>query len=220
MKSFNMLELFKGTGSVGKVAEKDFNIVSLDLDKNSNATITTDILEWDYKKYFEETNFIPDFIWASPPCNTFSILAYKRYGRNTKTAEPISDKAKIGTNILYRALDIIEFFKTKNPNLLFVVENPFGMMRYDKRIKELKYHLTAYCLYGFDVMKPTNFFSNFDLNLKSKKECKHKKHKETVYLKPEDRYRIPPKLIENILDDFFKTTSKNAVSDKALQDGI
>lgn len=211
-----MLELFKGTGSVGKVAKKDFNIVSLDLNEKSKATITTDILNWDYEKYFEESKFIPDFIWASPPCNTFSVLAYPRKERNTKTAEPISERAKVGTNILYRTLDIIEFYKSKNPNLLFVIENPFGMMRNDKKIKELKHHLTAYCLYGFEVMKPTNFFTNFDLNLKSKKECPHKKHKETVYLKLEERYMIPPKLIKNILSDFFKATTKNAVSDKAL----
>ena len=220
MKSFNMLELFKGTGSVGKVGEKDFNIVSLDSNEKSNATITTDILEWDYKKFFEETNFIPDFIWASPPCNSYSILAYTRKERDIKTAEPLSDRATIGTNILYQTLDIIEFFQSKNPNLLFVVENPRGMMRLDKRIKLLKEHLTLYCLYEDLRMKPTNFFSNFDLNLKSKKECNHTSHPKTAYLKLEERYMIPPKLIENILDDFFKTTSKNAIHDKAIQDGI
>ena len=41
-----LLELFSGTGSVGRVArEFGFSVVSLDL-KNANIK---DILEWDYK---------------------------------------------------------------------------------------------------------------------------------------------------------------------------
>lgn len=44
----NHLELFSGTGSFGKVSKKiGYNIVSLDVD--GRATITEDILKWDYK---------------------------------------------------------------------------------------------------------------------------------------------------------------------------
>ena len=56
-----LLELFSGTGSVGKVAKTlGWEVVSLDL---KNADINEDILEWDYEKY--EPNYL-DFIWASP----------------------------------------------------------------------------------------------------------------------------------------------------------
>ena len=56
-----LLELFSGTGSVGKVAKTlGWEVVSLDL---KNADINEDILEWDYKKY--EPNYF-DMVWASP----------------------------------------------------------------------------------------------------------------------------------------------------------
>ena len=45
-----LLELFSGTGSIGKVAvNQNFEITSLD--KDMEATIKTDILDWNYKTY-------------------------------------------------------------------------------------------------------------------------------------------------------------------------
>lgn len=153
-----MLELFKGTGSVGKVFKKDFNIVSMDLEEKYKPDLEMDILEWNYKKWYAETKFKPDFIWASPPCNTYSPLAYPLRERNPETAEPYSDRAKMGTKILYRTLDIIKFFKKINPHLFFVIENPRGMMRKDRRMKKLILNHTLYCLYGDQRRKPTDFF--------------------------------------------------------------
>ena len=46
----NILELFSGTGSIGKVAiEFGHHVISLD--KDMDADIKTDILDWDYKEY-------------------------------------------------------------------------------------------------------------------------------------------------------------------------
>ena len=56
-----LLELFSGTGSVGRVARRlGWEVVSLDL---KDADISTDILKWDFKTY-EPKHF--NFIWASP----------------------------------------------------------------------------------------------------------------------------------------------------------
>ena len=63
-----LLELFSGTGSVGKVAkELGYDVVSLDL---KDANINTDILNWNYK-VFKQNEF--NIIWASPPCVEYSI---------------------------------------------------------------------------------------------------------------------------------------------------
>ena len=45
----NLLELFSGSQSVGKVArDLGFNVLSLGL---KNADINCDVLEWDYKQF-------------------------------------------------------------------------------------------------------------------------------------------------------------------------
>lgn len=188
-----LLELFKGTGSVGKVAKKlGYNVVSLDFEEKYKPDILTDILKWDYKDFPT-----PDFIWASPPCNTFSSLAYPLKERNIDNAKPYSDRAKLGTKILHQTLKIISYFLKKNPKLKFCIENPHGMMRKDPKMKDLPMETTKYCLYGDEKYKPTDFWSNYKLDLKQGK-CKGTItvcDAQTI----EQRYRMPPKLIKQIL---------------------
>ena len=75
-----ILELFSGTGSVGKIAkEKGWEVVSVDIrtyHDQEPPTHLVDILKFDYKKY---KNF--DIIWASPPCTYFSALIKPWIGR-------------------------------------------------------------------------------------------------------------------------------------------
>ena len=196
-----LLEIFKGTGSVGKVAKKlGYNVISLDYDEKFKPDIHTDILKWNYKKFVKDTGFIPDFIWASPPCNTFSAMVYPLRERNPQTAEPYSDRAKLGTKILYKTLTIINYFKKLNPKLKYTIENPRGMMRFDKRMKKLpNLETTAYCLYGDIKYKPTDFWSNFKMNLKPVIPPSGCKHEPITALKLTQRYSIPGKLIKQIL---------------------
>lgn len=196
-----LLELFKGSGSVGKVAVKvGYDVVSVDLDPIYTPDIETDILEWDYKKFSKENNYIPDYIWASPPCNTYSPFAYRLKERNTKTAEPYSERAKIGTKILYKTLEIIKYFNKLNPNLCYCIENPRGMMRQDPKMEKLPYRATTYyCYYGDKKLKPTDFWSNYPLGLKEIDDvCKEYTLVKDIY-KIEDKYSIPPKLIKQII---------------------
>jgi hypothetical protein len=221
-----LLELFKGTGSVGKQAIKmGYSVISLDLEPIYTPDIETDILEWDYKKWANENNYVPDMIWASPPCNTYSPLVYRLYERDTQTAKPFSDRAKLGTKILYKTLEIIEYFLKKNPKLLFIIENPRGMMRMDARMKKLARETTLYCLYGDFKRKPTDFWNNFPqgLNLNQDKQC----HCKTIPVQDlktiEERYSMPSKLIKHFLDEFKQQYSKKGGSvetDDFKSDGI
>jgi hypothetical protein len=205
-KNLNMFELFKGTGSIGKVAKRmGFNVVSLDFDPIYTPDIETDILKWDYKKWAEDNKFIPDYIWSSPPCNTYSTLAYRLKERDTKTAEPKSARAKEGTAILHKTLEIIKYFQSKNPKMLYTIENPRGMMRHDKEIKKLpNRETTLYCLYGDFKRKPTDFWSNFPMGLKPHTEkCMGKNVISNLANLPtiEQRYSIPSKLVKKILTE-------------------
>lgn len=208
-----LLELFKGTGSVGKVAKRmGMTVMSVDLLDKYTPDIVADILEWDYKKFHNETGFVPDLLWASPPCNTFSTLAYVFKERNTKTAKPKSARARQGTAILYRTLEIILYFQKLNPKMVYVVENPRGMMRLDEKVKALPHRdTTLYCLYGDMRRKPTDFFNNVGLELKdpdSYVACKGKKLVGVVDLPLNERYKIPPKLVRTILTSMVEKYKK------------
>jgi site-specific DNA-cytosine methylase len=204
-----LLELFKGTGSVGKEAKKlGYSVVSLDNLEKYKPDILTDILKWDYKKWSEDNNYIPDYIWASPPCNTYSPLVYPLKERCPKTAKPYSERAKTGTKILYKTLEIINYFKSKNPKLLYVIENPRGMMRKDSRMKKLPYlSTTYYCYYGDNRRKPTDFWSNYPLGLIEVLEpCEDYVKIQDIPLN--DRYKIPAKLVKQIIYNAVKKIKK------------
>ena len=65
-----LLEIFSGTGSIGKVARKlGLSVISIDIEAKFKPDIITDILTYDYKSLP-----IPDILWASPPCTSFSRL--------------------------------------------------------------------------------------------------------------------------------------------------
>ena len=92
-----VLELFSGTGSVGKVLKKfDWDVISLDIDER--ADIVCDILEWDYKKYPKDTF---DIIWSSPPCDEYSIM---NHCRPTKICDLES-----ADKLVLKALEIVDY---------------------------------------------------------------------------------------------------------------
>ena len=96
-----LLELFSGTGSVGKVAKDfDFNVVSLD---SKGALINTDILDWNYKDY-DKGHF--DLIWASPPCVEYSIA-------KTTGVRKLEEANKI----VKKTIEIIKYFELNTGSL-------------------------------------------------------------------------------------------------------
>ena len=68
----NVLELFAGSRSVGKVADNlGCNVFSVDIEPFDNIDLVKDIL--DVKQ--NDIPFYPDMIWASPPCTYFSVAS-------------------------------------------------------------------------------------------------------------------------------------------------
>ena len=204
-KKLKLLELFSGSGSVGKVAKRmGYEVVSLDL--VFPATYKCDIMKWDYKKY--PPGYF-DVVWASPPCTEFS------YAKTTGTRDFVG-----ALKLVNKALEIIRYFK---PNF-YAIENPVGHLRHMKVMKKRKDKKTiSYCKYGYGYRKNTDIWTNSSFKpLKCEGEfmCDFKKkhgfHQNTVQsgprltghteqqpvIKLEERYKIPQRLIRDIFKGF------------------
>lgn len=162
----NLLELFAGSRSVGKEAEKlGFNVFSVDWKNYDNINLSIDIENLTIK----DVPFIPDIIWASPDCTTYSIAAISKH-RNGII--PKSDYAKKCDKVNEHFISLINEWKKLNNNLVFFIENPRGMMRKMPFVSSFKRHTIWYCQYGDVRAKPTDIFTN-SINWIPRKECKN-----------------------------------------------
>ena len=82
-----LLELFSGTGSVGRAfAELGWEVISLDLDPKAEPTICADVCSWEPLPTFAQGYF--DMIWASPPCAEYSrALTRRPHGHQNSGAD-------------------------------------------------------------------------------------------------------------------------------------
>jgi hypothetical protein len=201
-----ILDICSGSQSLKTLCENNnLKYVSLDINEKSSPEILTNLLEWDYKKYFEDNNK-PYFIWFSPPCNEYSLL-------NNARPNKICDIE--GSNkIVKKGLEIIDYCNCK-----FVIENPdTSTLKNQGILDEIPFTKVDYCSYGFPYKKRTRLWNNIELEgeLCKKHECPFKIGKRHIYSignstyktnvkefsnkknRLDQRYAIPPKLIENI----------------------
>jgi len=89
------IELFCGTKSFSKVASKrNYNIFTIDLEERFKADITADIRTLTGAQFPKECRLL----WASPPCQGFSVAAIGRNWEYDKLAggrKPKTDTAII-----------------------------------------------------------------------------------------------------------------------------
>jgi site-specific DNA-cytosine methylase len=159
-----ILELFSGSRSFSKVAEEfGHDVFCVDIKQFPYTDYIVDVLDFDFAK----VPFIPDIIWASPPCTTFSIASC--YHHWTKERQPKTDAAKNGIEIVKKTLEILKHFNPK----YFYIENPRGLLRkMDFMQTEGIRHTVTYCQYGDKRMKPTDIWTN-NFNWIPKPMCKN-----------------------------------------------
>ena len=141
-----LLELFSGTGSMGKAFEAfGWEVVSLDIDPRFHPTICHDIRTWDYTA-FPQGHF--DFIHASPVCT--------HYSRARTTAKTPRDLVW-ADSLAEAALRIIDCF---GPPLGWTLENPqTGLLKTRPCVQG---HAVLcdidYCAMGLPYKKRTRFW--------------------------------------------------------------
>ena len=201
------LELFAGSRSFGKVAERlGHSVFSVDINNFQKIDLVKDILKVTKK----DIPFLPDLIWASPPCTYFSVASIGHHWNKNHT--PKTKEAILGLQVLNKTLEILDWYK----NAKYFMENPVGKMR--RMVKGRDRVTITYCSYGDTRMKPTDIWSNhiFDLfnnnGWKPKAKCfagnNKCKHEEaprgsktgTQGLKNNyERSKIPSQLIKEII---------------------
>jgi len=202
-----LLELFSGTGSVGKVAkELGWEVISLDLLFPSTHQI--DILDFNYKQYPKDTF---DIVWASPPCVFYSNLQNSNIGRKVNgsilTKELLERKRMDSDKLVEKTMEIINYF---NPVLWFMENPQTGQLRNREVIKGLDFYDVDYCMYcDWGYRKRTRIWTNKVgyHPLLCNKNCgnfKNGKHVKQVNdygggSDREQRYAIPPELIKSLL---------------------
>ena len=144
-----------GSRSIGKACEElNFEVFSSDIHDFGLIDYVVDILDFEES----EVPFIPDVIWASPPCTSYSIAAISHHRKNGVAT---SDFAKKSDKMMERTHQIIEYFTKFNPDLIYYIENPRGMLRKMPFMEfhEIR-HTVTYCQYGDTRMKPTDIWTN------------------------------------------------------------
>ena len=150
----NTLELFCGTKSFSKVAkELGHKTYTVDSDPQHNPDDVRDIFS------------IPDIysfdvIWASPPCESFSVASIGKHWQGTY--EPKSEQAKISLKLLEHTIMLIansgcEYWFIENPRC--VTRKIIDPMFKKYHMKPIR-HTITYCQYGDTRMKPTDIWTN------------------------------------------------------------
>jgi len=208
-----VLELFSGTGSVGKCCNAlGWESVSVDLLLPADHKV--DIMKFDYKQYPKDYF---DIVWASPPCTEYSKLQDAFINRMRKgkiyTKEIREQEMKKSDTLVLKSLEIIDYFKPK----LWFIENPqTGNLKNREIMKGIPFYDVDYCMYSdWGYKKRTRIWTNkqdFN-NLLCNKNCgniidgKHKNNLGNTYRRQltnglsytlEERYRIPEELIYSL----------------------
>jgi hypothetical protein len=197
------LELFCGTKSFTTVAEaRGHECRTLDNDQRFNPTYCMDIMDFEPSVLGD---WKPDVIWASPPCEFFTLNAGGRYWLPGYVPKPDN----IGPRLVMQTLKII-----REIGCHYVIENPRMMLRKMPYMADLPRTTVCYCQYQDRIdrgpgkddrpdMKPTDLWNNlgFEGRMCRNRNPDHRPAPRGKYYGDsyEARSVIPKRLCEEIL---------------------
>ena len=150
------LDLFSGTRSIADAFERQgWETFTVELDKSHpNIDWYADIMKITAEDILSRFGH-PDVVWASPPCEKFSVASIGKYwvkGSN----EPATEESRAALALLEHTIKLIHDL---NPTYYFI-ENPRGKMRKMDCMQDLPRYTVTYCQYGDRRMKPTDIWTN------------------------------------------------------------
>ena len=145
-----ILDLFAGTGSATQAFEDaGHEVIKVEIDPRFEAE-EDDVMKLD-AEYLSNTYGQFDFIWASPPCTSFSVASIGYHWKDNKP----SDQALHGIELVLHTIDLIKDLK---PTFGWIIENPRGLLRIQPFMQSLPRQTITYCQYGEKRMKPTDLW--------------------------------------------------------------
>ena len=136
---------------------------TLDNEDQFNADFTMDIMDFDVSMLGD---YKPDIIWASPPCQKFSVASFSSHWFPNRV--PKNENTVKAMDMVKKTVKIIQELNPK----YFYIENPRAMLRKLDLIP-YPYATVTYCQYGFKNMKPTDIWSNNSNWQMVAKSCKN-----------------------------------------------
>ena len=147
-----VFDFFSGTGSSTQAfVDAGHKVITFELDPAFTATENVDILHLT-PEYLLKTYGRPDFVWASPPCTTFSVASIGKHWNLDKT--PKTESASEAIKLVEHTINLIKELQPE----FYLIENPRGMLRTLPVMKELNRYTITYCQYGDTRMKPTDLW--------------------------------------------------------------
>lgn len=165
-----VLDLFCGTKSIANAfAARGHEVYTVDWDEQFCPSLSADIGTLTAEDIITLCGGVPDVIWASPDCTTYSVQAISKHRRKAIDGDlmPISDYAK-QCDVINKHL--IELIMELQPRYWFI-ENPVAGMRKMNFMKGLPRYTVTYCQYGERRQKPTDLWTNHP-NPRFKPPCK------------------------------------------------
>ena len=166
-----LLELFSGSGIMSKTFKRK-GYKTFTIDNSYEADLNKDIM----KLNLRDIPFNPDVVWASPPCQCFSVASISTHWKGGIRAYiPKTQECKDALELLDKTIYLI----WQTSPLFWFIENPRGVMRkviddvFNKYgIKDHVRNIVTYCQYGDSRMKPTDIWTN-NKNWKPRPTCKN-----------------------------------------------
>lgn len=197
------IELFCGKSEVSNALRSaGYKIYRSDINPDVTPDLCSDILKARVNQFPRPV----EFLWASLPCQTYSIMAVEKhwkkveYGWRRYYYYPQSSVAKEAVKILAKTIYLIHKL---NPTY-YLLENPRGALRHMPHMALIPFrHTVSYADYGMDYYKPTDLFTNIpDLQLKRIKYMTDYDLKRTIQDIPDyyQRSAVPKLLIESIIE--------------------